>query len=64
MSRIALLGCGNFIGSHFLDAALLDPDTFVEDWDWDWTPAKILSHLPRPNFRFHAGDLYSQPDPK
>ncbi|MDQ2999673.1 MAG: NAD-dependent epimerase/dehydratase family protein [Fibrobacterota bacterium] len=60
MSRIALLGCGGFVGSHFLDAVLNDPDAFVEGWDW--TPAKIMGHLSRPNFRFHAGDLYSQPD--
>jgi UDP-apiose/xylose synthase len=59
MPRIALLGCGGFIGSHCLDAFLADPDNFVEGWDW--TPAKII-HLPRPNFRFHAGDIYAQPD--
>lgn len=60
MPRIALLGCGGFIGSHCLDAFLADPDTYVEGWDW--TPAKIIPHLPRPNFRFHAGDLYAQAD--
>lgn len=60
MPRIALLGCGGFIGSHCLDAFLADPDTRVEGWDW--TPAKIIPHLPRPNFRFHAGDIYAQPD--
>lgn len=60
MSRIALLGCGGFIGSHFLDAFLLDPDVRIEGWDW--TPAKILPHLTNPNFRFHSGDIYSQPD--
>ncbi|HKP98290.1 MAG TPA: NAD-dependent epimerase/dehydratase family protein [Fibrobacteria bacterium] len=60
MSRIALLGCGGFIGSHFLDAFLADPEVRIEGWDW--TPAKILPHLDNPNFRFHAGDIYAQPD--
>ena len=60
MPRIALLGCGGFIGSHCLDAFLADPDNRVEGWDW--TPAKIIAHLPKPNFRFHAGDIYAQPD--
>ncbi len=60
MNRIALLGCGGFIGSHFLDAFLPDPDVRIEGWDW--TPAKILPHLGHPHFRFHAGDIYSQPD--
>jgi UDP-apiose/xylose synthase len=60
MPRIALLGCGGFIGSHCLDAFLSDPDTFVEGWDW--TPAKIRPHLDRKNFRFHAGDIYAQAD--
>ncbi len=60
MPTIALLGCGGFIGSHFLDAFLPDPDVRIEGWDW--TPAKILGHLQRPNFRFHAGDIYAQAD--
>jgi UDP-apiose/xylose synthase len=60
MPNIALLGCGGFIGSHFLDAFLDDPQVRVEGWDW--TPAKILGHLDRPNFRFHSGDIYAQAD--
>jgi UDP-apiose/xylose synthase len=60
MTNIALLGCGGFIGSHFLDAFLADPEVRVEGWDW--TPAKILGHLARPNFRFHSGDIYAQTD--
>ncbi|MEO7424494.1 MAG: NAD-dependent epimerase/dehydratase family protein [Fibrobacteria bacterium] len=57
MTRIALLGCGGFIGSHFLDAFLRDPEVRIDGWDW--TPAKILPHLGHPHFRFHAGDIYA-----
>ena len=60
MPKIALLGCGGFIGSHCLDAFLAHPDFEVEGWDW--SSAKIANHLGRPNFRFHAGDIYAQPD--
>lgn len=60
MPTIALLGCGGFIGSHFLDAFLADPDVRIEGWDW--TPAKIAGHLAHPRFRFHPGDIYAQPD--
>lgn len=58
MPKIALLGCGGFIGSHCLDAFLADPGNQVEGWDW--TAGKIGGHLARPNFRFHAGDIYAQ----
>ena len=60
MPKIAILGCGGFIGSHCLDAFLADPAFSVEGWDW--TPAKIETHLSHPRFRFHAGDIYAQPD--
>jgi UDP-apiose/xylose synthase len=60
MPTIALLGCGGFIGSHFLDAFLSDPEIRVEGWDW--TPAKIQGHMGKPNFRFQAGDIYAQAD--
>ena len=48
MTRIALLGCGGFVGSHCLDAFLADPDLEVEGWDW--TDAKIRPHLSHPRF--------------
>jgi UDP-apiose/xylose synthase len=60
MSKIALLGCGGFIGSHFLDAFLADPDVRIEGWDW--TQTKIQPHLSNPRFRFHPGDIYAQSD--
>lgn len=59
MPRIALLGCGGFIGSHFLDMALAEPACEVEGWDW--SPEKIRPHLGRPNLVFHPGDLYADP---
>src|SRR5688572_5805167 len=59
MPRIALLGCGGFIGSHFLDLVLADPAWEVEGWDQD--AAKIAHHLGHPAFRFHPGDLYADP---
>src|SRR5688500_14970078 len=59
MPRIALLGCGGFIGSHFLDSVLADPGFQVEGWDC--TPEKIGPHLGHPSFTFHAGDLYADP---
>lgn len=59
MTRIALLGCGGFIGSHFLDAALADPGVQVEGWDW--SSDKISHHLGHERFAFHAGDLYCFP---
>jgi UDP-apiose/xylose synthase len=60
MPKIALLGCGGFIGSHFLDVFLADPDVRIEGWDWVQT--KIEPHLSNPRFRFHSGDIYAQSD--
>ena len=60
MPRIALLGCGGFIGSHFLDSVLSDPAFQVEGWDW--SAEKIAHHIGKPAFTFHAGDLYAFPD--
>ena len=60
MPKLAILGCGGFIGSHCLDTLLADPEFQVEGWDW--SADKILPHLGHPRFRFHAGDLYADPD--
>jgi UDP-apiose/xylose synthase len=59
MPRIALLGCGGFIGSHFLDAFLADPQWEIEGWDWE--SGKIRRHLANPRFTFHQGDVYAYP---
>jgi UDP-apiose/xylose synthase len=60
MPRIALIGCGGFIGSHFLDAFLADARWKIEGWDWEST--KIHKHLQNPAFTFHQGDVYAFPD--
>lgn len=66
MPRIALLGCGGFIGSHFLDSVLGDPlapgEPAFEVEGWDWSPDKIRHQLGHPAFTFHAGDLYADPE--
>lgn len=59
MPRIALLGCGGFIGSHFLDLVLGDPAYEVEGWDQE--AGKIRHHLGHPAFTFRGGDLYADP---
>lgn len=58
MPKLALLGCGGFIGSHCLDNFLADPDW--EILGWDFTPQKIKNHLGHPRFTFKEGDLYAQ----
>ncbi len=60
MPRIALIGCGGFIGSHFLDAFLSDPVWSIEGWDWEC--GKIIPHLDNPAFTFYPGDVYAFPD--
>ena len=59
MPKIALLGCGGFIGSHFLDSFLQNPKWKIEGWDWD--SQKIARHLNHPHFTFHQGDVYADP---
>jgi len=60
MNRIALLGCGGFIGSHCLDLFLQNPEWSVEGWDWHHD--KITGHLPHPRFFFHEGNIYEDRD--
>jgi UDP-apiose/xylose synthase len=62
MPKLALLGCGGFIGSHCLDAFLAEPGPGGQAWEiqgWDFTPLKIRNHLGHPRFTFHEGDLYA-----
>jgi len=58
MKRIALLGCGGFIGSHLLEA-LLRADYDVLGWDAE--SHRITSQLGREGFSFYPGDLYQDP---
>jgi UDP-apiose/xylose synthase len=48
--RFLVLGCGGFVGSHFLDRLLAEQTVFVEGYDLDST--KITDHLQNPRFRF------------
>jgi UDP-apiose/xylose synthase len=49
--QFLVLGCGGFVGSHFLDRLLADQTTFVEGYDLDST--KIREYLQSPRFRFN-----------
>lgn len=55
--RIALIGCGGFIGSHLLDALLPCPEFSVVGFDTQ--DDKIARHLHHPRFVFHRGDAYT-----
>src|SRR5262249_11482046 len=51
-----VLGCGGFVGSHFLDRLLTDKTAFVEGYDLDST--KITPHLRNPRFRFNNACIH------
>jgi UDP-apiose/xylose synthase len=59
MRRIALLGCGGFIGSHLLGGILRRTQAEVLGWDLD--AHRIRAHLDDPRFSFFEGDLYADP---
>ena len=59
MRRIALLGCGGFIGSHLLGGIL--GRTRAEVLGWDLDAHRIRAHLDDPRFSFFEGDLYEDP---
>lgn len=55
-SKVVILGCGGFIGSHLLERLLTDGSgVFVEGVDR--TPVKIARLIDHPLFRFHNIDL-------
>ncbi|MBD8507159.1 NAD-dependent epimerase/dehydratase family protein [Hoyosella sp. G463] len=56
-SRILILGCGGYIGSHLLDRVLAIPGVRVTGWDT--SSAKIDNHLDHPGFEFHRAHLAS-----
>ncbi len=60
IKRIALLGCGGFIGSHLLAGLLQRTDLEVLGWDFD--SHRIEPFLGHPRFSFFPGDLYRDPD--
>jgi UDP-apiose/xylose synthase len=49
-TRLVILGCGGFIGSHLLDRLLTNPS--IEIYGWDPRPDKISHHLDKPNLKF------------
>lgn len=53
--RILALGCGGFIGSHFLDRLLAMPGVEVIGWDLD--QEKIEHHLANPNFTMRLAKI-------
>jgi UDP-apiose/xylose synthase len=59
MRRVALLGCGGFIGSHLLEGILRRTNWEVLGWDSDSHRLEPL--LGSPNFSFFPGDLYQDP---
>lgn len=57
--RVALLGCGGFIGSHLLTGILRRTD-----WDvlgWDLEAHRLEPFLADPRLTFFKGDLYEDP---
>jgi len=55
MKKLAILGCGGFIGSHLLDELLSRHPFAIEGWDPD--DRKIAGHLTHPGFRLHRKTL-------
>lgn len=48
-TRLVVLGCGGFIGSHLLDHLLTNPS--IEVYGWDPQSDKIAHHLDKPNLK-------------
>ena len=57
--RIALVGCGGFVGSHLLQR-LLQLGVEVEGWDLE--DRRIESELSNPQFTFHQCDYATPPE--
>ena len=53
--RLAIVGCGGFIGSHLLDALLGDDSIRIDGWDPHID--KISHHLSNPNLNFRRNSL-------
>ena len=51
VSKLLIIGCGGFVGSHILDALL--PHQSVDVVGIDPSDVKIKEHLGRPNFELH-----------
>ena len=60
VSRLLIIGCGGYIGSHLLDT-LLD-ENIVEIRGWDPCSEKIRHHLDHPNFDYCDRTLNDKDD--
>ncbi len=60
--RYVVLGCGGFVGSHYLDRLLQDETVYVEGFDIDST--KIKSHLGKSNFKFYDSCIHEAQNSK
>jgi UDP-apiose/xylose synthase len=57
--QILVLGCGGFVGSHFLDRVLSSPETEVVGWDI--SGSRIEHHLGCPRLTLRLADV-ARPD--
>lgn len=57
MRKILVIGCGGYVGSHFLDSVLAYPE--VDVIGIDPIDSKISGHLDRPNFRLIRSYLHN-----
>ena len=53
--RLAIVGCGGYIGSHLLDALLVDDSIRIDGWDPETD--KISHHLSNPNINIRRNPL-------
>ena len=58
--RLVVIGCGGFIGSHLLDALLVDDSVRIDGWDPQTD--KIAQHLSNPNVNIRLNPLESPAD--
>ena len=56
--RLAIVGCGGFIGSHLLDALLVDDSIRIDGWDPQTD--KISQHLSNSNVNIRKNSLFAE----
>lgn len=57
MSRMVLLGCGGYVGSHLVDRFLADDRWTIAGWDLDVD--RIEHHVGNPRLDLHVADVTS-----
>ncbi|MDA1183469.1 MAG: hypothetical protein O2930_02345 [Acidobacteria bacterium] len=60
--RLAVVGCGGFIGSHLLDALLKDDSIRIDGWDPH--VEKISQHLSNPHLNVRQNSLSAEDLPE